>query len=754
MQEQNNSILSSTRSETDSNEDLDFLISDLAHVLWARRYFLIKIFILVFTVGLMQVSQLTPEYSAETILLLGVPKNRIVNIQEVFVNNLNRRGALTDEIEVIKSRDLIKKIIKKYNLLEFPEFNPTLKESGDPGILHFLNPKNWISKELKDEIKASIGMGDSATRFENLREEEQAEQLLINATDIYLNQFRVKNNRHSYTIRISYTSTNPKLAAKIVNYHAEIYLINQLEIKFDATEKASTWLNERLYDLRSKVKSSEQAVEFYRSKYNLAGDEGVVSLLNTQLTTINSMLIIASSERAAAEVRLQQIQKIISSDADIETADVVISSKMVQSLRQQESSLRRRMSEMSVDFGVKHPKMIRINAEIKNVKANIATEISKVTGALKNEVETKRIKEESLKSSLSNLKLKTGQNRQETVQLRALKREATANKALFKQFLSRFKETTFTQSLQEPNARIISKAEIPKDPSGMNTTKMIMILAAVALFLAITTVFLLEALHLGLRTPEEIEKIFNRPTLAITPLVEAKIDPIDYMLDNPHSNFTEALNALRVSLALSNPDKQAKTLLIASAVPGEGKSTLAICLARGAALSGQKVALIETDLRRPSIVRKLNIQAPEKGLIDFIIEQSHDVYDYMTKDEKSGMYVMSKGGNAEYTSPTDIFTSNRMTSIIAALKQEFELVIFDTPPVLTIADARALVSQVDKAVFVVKWDSTSRKLVKAAIQQISNAKPNLAGIVLQQVDLKQYNNYYYGNYNYYYHYDK
>jgi capsular exopolysaccharide synthesis family protein len=727
-------------------------ISLIIDILWLRRYPLLAVFILVITVSIVQISQLIPRYTAEAVILVGTAKAQVVNVEEVLSGDMNRYGAASGEVEVLKSRGLIKKVINKYNLLDIAEFNPTLVEAKPPGILSFLNPGNWFSQELKQDMKSALGTDDAAT-IKLQDEEEKAGKLLVTAANIYSGKMTISNEVLSSVVKVAFESTDPKVAAKIANAHAETYIINQLEAKFEATEKATSWLNERLSDLRQKVEAAEQAVEIYRNKYSLGKDEGSGGIFGEQLSEINSMLIIAKSERAGAEARLRQIKKLVKSGADIETAGDVVASVMVRNLRQQESDLTQKMSEMAVEFGVKHPKMIRIKAELASLKAKISTEIKKVIGALENEVEVTKSKEYSLRGSLKNLESKTGKSRREEVQLRALKREANANRALFEQFLSRFKETTSTQGIQEADARIISEAEVPSGVSYPNTSRLYKMAFVLALGLALTTVYLLEMLHPGLRTPEQIEKLFDIPTLGIVPLVEGKIDPVNYVLEKPHSSFAEALNTLRVSLALSDPDKHVKTILISSAVPEEGKSTLSICMARGAAKAGHKVALIDADLRRPSLVKKMGMDEPKKGLTDLVIDHSDQIYDYMVKDEKSGLYLMTKGAG-EYTSPTDIFTSKTMTNIIAQLKKEFDLVIFDTPPVMAVSDARALAPQVDKTVFTVRWDSTPRKVIKAALQQLTNAEPNLSGIVLQRVDLKQYTAYGYGDSGYYYHYGK
>lgn len=733
-----------------SHDDEDTIsLSNIFHIFWLRRRLFLSVFILVFVIATIYIYQLVPRYTAEAKILVGTAKSQVVDVEEVLSGNLDHWGAIESEIEVLRSRELAKKVIEKLNLLNVEEFNPGLKESSR-GFLFYLNPMNWISDGAKKSIKEAMGIVQESAEPDV---DEKQRHLMASATDIYLGKLKTKPIGNSKVIQVDFESLSPKLAAQIANTHAETYIISQLDAKFEATEKATSWLNERLADLRAKVENSEKAVEIYRNEHGLSRTTGGTGILAAQISEVNSQLIVAKAQRAEAEARYRQMNRLLKSGSrDIETASEVLSSALIQNLRAQESTLTRKVSEMSVEYGPKHPKMIRIQAEIKDMQDRIHLEINKIVSGLKNEVDVARTREYSLRASLKDLENQSGSGRKEEVQLRTLEREAAANKALFETFLNRFKETTSTQGMQEADARIISEAEVPSGPSYPKKGMMRMVSLVLAILAGAGVVFLLEMLNPGLRSPEEIEKLLGVSAIGLIPMVE-KEDPFDYILDKPHSSFSEALNTLRVSLALSDPDKEVKAIQITSAVPEEGKSILSLCLARGAANSGQKVALVDSDLRRPSIEKKLGISEKTKGLTDLIMSHDENIADYLFKDERSDLLIMPKGG-AEYINPADVFTSHRMETVIESLKKQFDLIVFDTPPVMAVSDARALAQQVDKTVFVVRWDHTPRKVVKASLQQLVNAEPNLAGVVLQKVNLNQYGRYGYGDSGYYYHYGK
>jgi capsular exopolysaccharide synthesis family protein len=739
-------VLSNSDSSVQDEDSIS--LGNIFHAFWLHRRLFFVVVIFVSIAGATVVFQLTPRYTAETKVLVGAPKSQVVDVEAVLSGDVTNESGVKSEAEVLLSRGLAKKVIAKLGLLNLVEFNPNLEKKED-GFFSVLNPKNWLPEGMKEAIGL---MKDQKM----LTDEEKQNQLMAEATDIYISKLKVAPVRGSQVIGIAFESLDAKLAAKLANTHADSYIIGQLEAKFEATEKASSWLNNQLSDLRAKVASSEKAVEYYRADHGLVHSANKdAGLAGEQLSEINSQLIIAKAQKAEAAARLAQVTRLLNNGAEIETASEVLSSVLIQNLREQETELARKLSEMSAEMGAKHPKLISVNAEITELKGKIKAEISKIAAGLRNEMNIASAREASLQGSLSASRSISGDHGKEEVQLHALEREANSNKLLFETFLNRFKETSSSKGMEEADARVISVAEVPSIASFPKKNILFAVIILLALGFASALVFLLEALHPGLRTPEEIEEYLGYPAIGLIPKTNKKIAPHDYLVDKPNSSLGEAISSLRISLTLSNPDKPVKSLIVTSAVPGEGKSLLALSLARSAAIAGQKVIIIDADFRRPTIEKKLGLSSKVKGLTDLIMSNDNNVSGFMYKDEKSNLMIMPKG-NAEYINPVDVFASQRMSSLLAVLYTKFDLIIFDTPPVLAVTDARVLASLVDKTIFVVAWDKTPRKVVKSGLEQLLRSESNLAGIVLQKVDLQQYgsNSYSYGGSGAYYQYSK
>ena len=732
---------------------------DYLQLLWFRKKMIIAITLFAAVIGYIQVSEIKNVYTATATMLVGVAKTNVINIESV----LSMQGQNFDssaEVEVLQSRSLAEKVIERLNLLDYPEFNPWLRkpEKRFFDFLKYLDPRRWIPASWKRSAREAMGQEtESAPPVTPSAEEQEAQkrrQQMITATNIFLSKLRINNSEWNKVIDISFTSRDPKMAARVANEVPEAYIVDQLEARFEATEKANSWLVVQLEELEEEVLESERAVEIYRDQHGLTGGDGR-TVMDEQLSELNSQLIIARAERAELEARLAQLRRLLQGgEQGVETSSEVMSSTLIQQLRTQEAQALSRQSELSVEYGPKHPRMLQVEAEIAEIRGRIRDEVGRILVSLENEVDFARTRVNSLQNSLREAQGETSEQNKEAIQLRALEREAAANRALYQTFLNRFKETSTTQGMETSDARVVSYAEVPGWPSYPNRKKMLIQYVVVGFIAACGLVLLLALMNPGMLSPEQVQKTLGEFVIGLIPIGPTKSPPHDYVLERPNSGLVEALNTLKFSLALSDPDHPVKAVQVTSSVPEEGKTTLALALARVVASSGQKVIIVDGDLRRSSIGRKLNLREKHKGLSDLVVAgEDTDLSEFLMRDEKGKVDFMPTG-TAKYANATDIFSSHRMQLIIDRLKAEYDLVIVDTPPVMAVADARIIGRVVDKTLFVVRWDKTPRKVARAAVEQLRRADVDIAGVVLQQVDLDRYGRVGYGDSGYYYHYGR
>ncbi|MEE8496530.1 MAG: polysaccharide biosynthesis tyrosine autokinase [Xanthomonadales bacterium] len=732
-------------------EEDPFPLLDYLQLLWSRRRLIIAVTLFVAVIGFIYVNQLKPIYTATSTLMIGGKETQVVDIEQVLSREFYGNNPVA-EVEVLRSRSLASKVIEKLQLLKYDEFNPSLHvpEPGFFDFLEVLNPTTWIPDSWQKSFKQAIS---GKVQYIPHSEQEIAQRELAKATDIFLSKLSVDSIQRTNVLSIEFDSLSPVLAARIANELPEAYMLDQLQAKFDATEKATTWLTEQLSGLETQVAESERAVEYYRDKYGLTtGDK--TGILTERLSEINSQLIVSRAERAAVEARLLQINRLVGPDGQgIETAIEVLSSPLIQQLRNQEAQVTRRVSELSIEFGPLHPRMLQVNAEIKDIKQRIATEITKITQGLENEVEVARTRERSLENSLHEAEKQSGAQNREAVQLRALERVATANRVLYETFLNRFKETSSTQGIETSDARVISAAEVPLFPSYPNKKRSYIIIVILGLMAACALVFGLHFLNPGLHNPEQVEQVLGLHTIGMIPKLSPGTEPYEHLMRSPHSGYMEAINSLKVSLRLSDPDVRVKAIQVTSSVPGEGKSVLVLSLAVAMAKEGKKVLVVDADLRRSTLPKTLGLPADGPGLTDFVLASTDVPDEFIIPHEESGIDFMHTG-DARYANATDIFSSIRMQTIVATLKQRYDFVLFDTPPIMAVADARVIGKVTDKTLFVLHWDKTPRKVARAAIDLLREGGTDIAGIVLQQVDLKRYGYLGYGESGYYYHYSR
>jgi capsular exopolysaccharide synthesis family protein len=732
----------------------DFPLLDYLQLLLYRKKLIIAITVFVAVVGWVHVNQIRSVYTASSTLMLGVRQAAVVDIESVFSKNYYGDEILA-EMEVLKSRGLARKVVERLNLQNYAEFNPALREPEESlfDFLKYLNPRTWIPASWKAYVREALGQETVVDAADPPTEEELTNRQVTVAANILLSKLKVTEVEFAGVVVISTSSFDRNMAARLANEIPEAYIVDQLEARFEATEKANAWLSEQLEDLEQKVAQSERAVEIYREEYGLTETSGK-GLLDAQVSELNSQLIVARAGLAETEARLDQINRMLEAGGQgVETLAEVLSSPLIQQLRGQELQALGRISELSVEFGPRHPRMIQAEAELEEIRERIEAEVRTVAAGLENEVEFARTRVASLQASLREAQGISSEMNKEAVQLRALEREAAANRALFETFLSRFKETSSTEGMETSDARILSEAQVPGGPSYPNRRRQLMMITLMGFLGACGLVLGLQVLNPGMRSPEQVQQALGEYVIGVIPSITGKADLWDQVLDKPQSPMVEALNSLKFSLALSDPDIEVKVIQVTSSVPSEGKTSLALALARVEVASGKKVILVDGDLRRTSIVTKLGLEKGHKGISDLVVADEVDYRDYIMRDEK-GKVDYIPIGTAEYANAGDIFSSHRMEQIIADLRSKYDLVMIDAPPVMAVADARIIGRLVDKTIFVVRWDSTPPKAAKAAIEQLRRYKTDLAGVVLQQVDLKRYGRLGHGDSGYYYHYGR
>lgn len=700
-------------------------------VVWRRRHILMGVTATVMAVAWLAIKLTTPIYSGSSLVMIDTRKTHIVDIKEVMSSVAPQLTTVLSEVEVLKSRNLAKKVADKLNLYSNPEFNPAMRPapSGPAALIKAV--RGWFET------------GQSVDPEEKARRERSAVIAEV------MNRRTVAPVPQSMVIMITTTSPDAKMAASLANAFAEAYVLDQLEAKFDAARDASTWLNQRVDGLRQALLESERAVTTYRSQTGLLDSRGGLQPSQQQLAELNSQIIITQARRSELEAKVVRIESVMRSDGG-QSLDESTDSPLIQRLRESEATLLREVSDMSIRYGDKHPRMIKASAELAELREKIRIESAKLGSGVRHELGIVRAREAALRDQVRKIEERmAGQGRAE-VRLHELEREAQANRLMYETFLARSKETSEQEHIQRADSRVISTAEQPISPSYPRKGLLLAAALLVGLFLGVVIILVLEQFEDSFRDQRDLEDASGLPALGLIPLITprklkaAGCGVEQYMIDRPTSAYSEAVRSLWVTLSHGAAGAP-RVLAVTSAVPGEGKSLTAVSLARTAAGLGRRVVLVDCDLRRSSIARMLSL-SPSVHLDALLLGGSLE--EALIDDKIANLKIIAARSLDQPM--LEQLGSSAMTRLIETLKERFDLIVLDCPPVMPVSETQILGRMADAALFCVRWENTARDVVTSALHILSEIRVNLVGTVLTQVNVERHATYGYGDKGQYY----
>jgi succinoglycan biosynthesis transport protein ExoP len=717
-------------------------LRELWRALRRRKWVLITTVVVVTSAAYLYISNATPLYTARAQLHVKDRDAQVIEMEGVVEEMVADTATIQSEMQLLQSRDFLRRVATQLNLIADPEFNAELRPY-EPSIFEALNPIQYIP----DSFWAYLEGDTEAPPSSGLDPEVRTMNGVVDALS---GRVGVSQIGDSYVLGLNLSSEDPIKAARLVNAMAEEYLVAQVEIKYQTAERASQWLGERIEQLRGEVLESEAKIVEYRSRNNIVETENS-NPVTMQLTQLNTQLALSQAQRAEAEARLSQVRGLLNSEGGAEMASKVLSSPLMAELRTQETSVIRRISEVAGEIGERHPTMLSLRSDLESVREKMSDEVQRVIQDYENEVAVARAREAEIQRSLARLQEDATQFELAGVELGNLTREAEANREMFQAFITRFREIVEQQELQAADARILSTADVPNKPSYPRTSLITMIAFAGSLVVGVLLVFAIERWdsEYGFRSADEVQSAIGLRALALVPDLSRRsthgIAAEDYVLQKPNSSFSEALQRIRTNLFLSEGGEPPKTVLITSSVPLEGKSTIAAALARQSARSGLKVILIDADLRRPRLHEVIGF-ANQNGLSEVLTGRANPEA-AIKRDDKSGLDFLPAGVGV--VSPPDLFRSSTMRILLEEMAAYYDLVIIDSPPVAAVSDSFTLSSLVDRSIYVVRWAQTPRNVVLAGLRQMAEAGAEMAGVVLSRVDVTKHARYGYADSGYY-----
>ncbi len=684
-----------------------------------------------------------PLYTGSADVILDQHKQTVVNEQQVMGDLPSDPFTVDTEVQVLGSRDLAEKVDAALNLDRDPFFN---KDARPPGLL----------RPIKLAITGAIhGVIDSITGKQEPSAALQAQIAHEKVIDAVLKHLKVTRSGLTYVIEVGYQADTPQKAALIANTYADKYLLEQLDAKFEATERANQWLNSRLAGLRDQVVASEAAVERYKAANGLLSAEGN-TLTEQEISNLNNQLAITKAQEAEQVARLNTATSQMQRGSTGDDVGEALNSQVIQQLRAQRAEVSRQVADLEARYGPRHPELLRAKGQLSDIDGQIQAEIKRVVSNLQAQAQVARQRTASIEGSLSQSKGALVANNAASVKLNELERNADAARTLYQTFLDRFKQTSASQGIEQSDSRVISRAKMPTKLSSPLWILNIPLGLVAALGFGFGVILLLEMFENRLFTSDQVETLFELPDLGAIPMLastitdktisKSRLSPTNYVVERPLSAFAEAFRNLRAAVASSKTGEASQVIAVTSSFPGEGKSTTCICLARVIAMAGASVVVVDCDLRRRAINLHLGLQA-KAGLLE-VLSGAASLEAGLIKDQLTNAYFLTASAEGA-NSPRDVFSGAPMDRLLQHLRQRFDVVILDTAPVLAVADTRVIAPKADCVLLLARWRKTAHQAVEKSIKMLQFSGARIGGVALTQVDMREQARSGYGDVSYY-----
>lgn len=664
-----------------------------------------------------------PHYYAEAVVLVDSRKSQVVGLPEVLSDlPASDLAAVRSEMAMIKSTDLSSLIVDRLHLDQDREF------AGKPFLLPLARRvAEWVP--LLNEVLPT--------------EEEAAAKRRRALLDKVRDRLGTSNDGRSYNISISFRSRDPQKAARIVNAFAEAYVEAQVDVRVGVARQTSEWLENRLSELRERVAEAERAAQDFREKSSLNKSMGATSI-SRELAELNISLAKVRDDQSSAKARVDSIHAAQIS-GDLSSLSDVVASPLIRTLRQDEVNIRQQLVELSSRYRAGHPVLNTLTAQLDDIRQRMAEEMQRIAAAARNELDVATKRERNIERQIADLEVRNASQLQADVHLRELERVADASSLVYETFLSRLRETSQEQHLVKADARVVSHATAPVRsrfpvPVVLATGLLSGLMAGVVLAL------LMDSYDRGFRTSSQIEADTDIHVAGIVPLLDRDGGrPEDQVQAAPGSIFSESVRTVAVALGLGDHDRHGHVLLVSSAVPGEGKTTVVAALGRLLASDGRRVLMIEADLRRPSLAVNLGIEGHRRAGLAGVLRGEVSLTQAVV-EVCPGIHCLPAGVGA--FTLRHLLGTAAMRGVVASLRPRHDIILIDAPPAMALADPLLLAGMADQRVLIVQWGATPREAVTKTVELFRRQGAPLDGVVLNQVDLAKQARYDRGDYGY------
>jgi len=714
----------------------DSALRDYLRVLIKRVWVVVGTLAVIFGATLIATLRATPINDAVGSIAVNKPDPMLASLREG--NNSVDYYDPTDldtEVRILRSDLLALQVIKQLNLDKMPEFGGhggTTTTSSLEMTTDALQPDSDLANALLGAFKGNL---------------------------------RVILEPNTRIIDVHFRSPNKELAARVVNTLANTYIEQNFKTRFESTMQASDWLSRQLVDLQMKVETSQEKLVKYQKEHQILGIDEKQNITTEKLDELNKELTAAESERMQKEAVYQLAQA-----GDTESAAAVANgvaqskdfentSSLLEKLQAQKADLQIQSAQLGTQFGPAYPKIAQINNQLHEIDSQMQAEMKKVASRLRGDYLAALQRENMLRAAFEEQKQQDNKLNESAIEYSLLKRDFETNRTLYEGLLQKLKEAGVTAGLRSNNIREVDIARTPAGPAEPNIPRNLGFAFVLGLTSGIGLAFLLEGMDNTVRTPEQAQEISGLPSLGMIPLgsknnseagskqgliVASSKEAVELITQSrPQSQMAESYRALRTSLLLTSLGAPPKTILITSALPREGKSTTSINTAIVLAQKGVRVLLIDADLRRPSVHKTLGL-GPRIGLSNVLTGGASLQQATLRSPLLPNLYVLPAG--TPPPNPAELMASSQMVEMLALLRDQYDHIVVDTPPTLSVTDAVVLSPRADAVVLVIRSSQTTKPALRRARDILAQVNARVAGVLLNAVNLYSPDYYYYYEY--------
>ncbi|WP_315924586.1 polysaccharide biosynthesis tyrosine autokinase [Mesorhizobium sp. SP-1A] len=735
---------------TDEFLDLDMLVAAAR-----RRMRLVGLFaVLGLILGALYLVFTPAIYTASTRILLDDSLTKFAEDKQPPAAGAQADAMVLSEVEILKSSRLARAVVMSQKLQDNEEF---------------LDPPRSPIAWLKGAVKSVAGLfssppPQSAGSVENAKIGKAAALLQAGLT--------AERVGRSLVIELSFEDHDPKLAGAITRAYADAYLSDHLDANFDATERATVWLQGRLNDLRDSSQKAALEVAQFRAKTGLTAARGEL-MSEQQLSDLNSQLILAQADTANAFARYNQFKAILDSGPDNAVKNATIppekgtngnNTTVINDMKSRYLGMSKREQDISSRFGEDHPQAVALRREEADLTKQIFAELQRLTESYRNEYEVAKSREDSLRTNVADLSGKNSKTGKDQVELSNLEQKSQALSTLYQAFLARYEQASQQRSFPIAEARIISQADDPVSPSSPRKTMVLGLSLVLGIFAGIAGGAIQEFRERFFRTGDDVRDSLDMNFLGYLPmignrLVEAgrktasdaenagrqpspeTVTPrmLRVAINAPSSSFAETLRNVKLASDVVLHHNPCKVIGFASVLPREGKTTAAANFAGLLAANGARTLLIDADLRNPGLSRSLPL-LPERGLVEAIVGEIRWQNACLT-DRKTRLTILPTVGRRRLSHTSELISGQGMASLLEDMRNSFDYIVVDLPPLGPVVDAKAFAPLADGFVLVAEWGATPRVLVRSVLQTERQIAAKTLGMVLNKTDMKKLDRY-------------